>query len=132
MRIEQAIFNRLSTFAGLTALVGARIYPVRLPTRPDYPAISYFRVSRAANRTFGGNTPSASPRLQFDCWAKTYTGVKAIADQVIAALEGFSGTLGGPGGVDVQAIYLENEMDSDFEDSADLYHTILEFTVWHA
>ena len=131
MRIEQALFNRLCTHVGLTAVVGNRIYPVRLPLRADYPAISYFRVSRPTTRTFGGTVAGASPRFQFDCWAKSYADAKAVADQVIAALDGFSGTMGGPGGVEVQAVYLENEMDDDFVASADIYHTIVEFTFWH-
>ena len=61
MRIEQALFNRLSTFVGLTAIVGARIYPVRLPLHSSYPAVSYFRVSRPTRRTFGGQAAIASP-----------------------------------------------------------------------
>lgn len=132
MRIEQALYNRLSTHAGLAALVGSRIYPVRLPLRPDYPAVSYFRVSRSMRRAFGGTVSGQETRFQFDCWAKTYAGGKDVADQVIAALDGFSGTMGGSGGVEVQAVYLENEQDDDFEDSADLYHTIVEFMIWHS
>lgn len=132
MRLEQALYNRLSTYSALTALVGDRINPVRLPQGTAYPAVSYFRVSRPTRRTFGGNTAIASPRFQFDCWAKRYTDAKAVADQLIAALNNFSGTMGGTGGVEVQDIELMNEMDDDFLDTADLYHVVLEFTVWHS
>jgi hypothetical protein len=128
MRLEQALFNHLSTHAGLMAVVGDRIYPYKRPQGCAFPAVTYRRVSGARVRTFGGST--GKPRIQVDCCGKSYADAKAVADQVIAALEGFTGLLGGPGGVPVSGIQLDNELDDD-EPDAGVYTTILDFFVWH-
>lgn len=129
MRLEQAVFNRLSTYASLMALVSTRIYPLALPQNGTYPAVTYFRVSSPRIRTFGTNL-GASTRLQVSCWARSYLAAKGVADQVIAALDGFSGTLGGVGGVPVLALDLDNETDI-YEPETGLYHVPLDFTIWH-
>ena len=40
MAIEELIFTRLSGFGGLTALVGTRIFPNRMPQDVIFPAVS--------------------------------------------------------------------------------------------
>jgi len=60
----------------LTAVVGTRIYPPRLPENTILPAISFF--------TRGGTSspyipPLPEPSVQFDCWAKEYAGAPSSA-----------------------------------------------------
>lgn len=129
MTIEQALFNRLSTFAGLMALIDTRVFPVRLPQGVILPAATYSRVSGPVIRTMqGGANPN--PVFQVDCWAETYLAAKSVAGQVRDALDGFTGTLGGDSGVSVQCIYVTGEHD-EYEGPPELYRTILEVEIWH-
>jgi hypothetical protein len=157
MTLEQAVYNRLSTYQGLLDILGLTIgtsddltlitsdgyslvssvapsngtvFPVKLPQNPTLPAITFFQVSGSRIRTMGGNNLNGRPRWQVSCWARSYLAAKALADQVVLALDGFTGTLGGTGGVEVQGINLENEIDQD-EPEVGFYQVILDFTIWH-
>ncbi len=130
MLIEVALANQLLANTGVAALVSTRVYPVRLPQGGTYPAITYSKVSGSRIRTMGSHEDSANPRVQVSCWGKTYADAKGLANAVRIALDRFSGTLGGMGGVDVSAILLENELDLD-DPETKLYHVPLDFLVWY-
>ena len=127
MIIEEALFSHLSAFAGLTALVGTRIYPMLLPQQATLPAVTFMKVSNPYIRTFG-STIGAQPRFQFSCWATTYLGAKAVADQIKAALDFYAGTMGG--GVVVRAGLVENELD-DYDPETKRYHVPVDVILWH-
>jgi len=107
--IEAALRTHALASAPLVALVGGRIYPSVLPQNPTYPAITYFRVSGPRLYDHGGASGMAEARIQFDCWASTYSAVKAVAAALRVALSGYSGTVGG---VTIASIYLDSEIDS--------------------
>lgn len=130
MLIEVALARQLLDTVNVTALVVDRVYPVRLPQGGDYPAITYSKVSGGRIRTMGSNEAAANPRVQVSCWGKTYADAKGLANAVRIALDRFSGTLGGSGGVAVSAILLENELDLD-DPETKLYHVPLDFLVWY-
>jgi hypothetical protein len=95
MTIEASIYTRLSTFAGLTALVGTRIYRPILPTQVTLPAVAFFRVSAPREGyTMGTDGGMPRSRWQFTAWAETVDGgshgqdiADAVAAQIILALE---------------------------------------------
>lgn len=124
MTIEQAIYNYLTA-----APRSLTVYPVRLPQDPPLPAVTYTRVATPMIRTIRGGKVY-NPVFQFDCWAASYAGAKGLAASVRDALDGFSGLMGGVGGVQVQAIYINSEMD-DFEATPGIYRVIVEATIWH-
>lgn len=130
MLIEQAIFNHLSTDAGVAALVGTRVYPVMLPQGATLPAVTYMRVSSTRMRTFGAPRMGRVARFQFTVWATTYLSRGAIVAALIDALEGYSGTLGGVGGVDVLAIQQEGQLD-DYEPTAKVFQSACDFFITH-
>jgi hypothetical protein len=114
VNLQQSVFAYLSSHADVTAVVGGRIYPLVLPQKPTYPAITYFKVSEQRIRGLALDEPDQSrARVQFSCWGRTYDEAKAAADAVTAALKDYAGTLGGAGGVEV--------LDSEIEGDADLY-----------
>lgn len=127
MSIETALYGYLSTYAGLTALVSTRIYPLQLPPKPTLPAVTYAKVSGPRIRAMGNTNQGGRPRFQLLCWGETYAGSKAVAAQVQAALEGYSGVMGG---VTVRGIDQENEID-DHDPDTQRYFTILDFTIYH-
>ncbi len=128
MTLEQAIFNYLSSYAGLTALVSTRVYPVTLPQGATLPAVTFMRVSSRRMRTFGSARMGRVARVQLTVWAESYASRQAVAGQIIAALEGYDGTMGGVSGVVVLAVQGENEID-DYEPTAKVWQGALDFMI---
>lgn len=130
MTIEAAVIQHLLAHPGVAALVGDRIYPMRLPQRPTYPALTCQKVSGPRVTAKDGPAGLAQARMQVSCWAKSYPDAKAVAEQVRRALAGFSGVMGGAGGVKVEMTQLENEVDM-YEPETGIYHVPVDFVIWH-
>ena len=129
MTIEEALKSRLTSYAGLAALIGSRAFPMALPENPTLPAVVYQRISGTREQALGGSTGLARPRFQVIVWATTYAQARAAATQVRLALDGWDGVLGGTGGVQA-SITLLNEIDA-VQTDPEQYGAILDFGVWH-
>lgn len=88
MRAESVIYTLLTGNAGVTALVGAKIYPGRLPQNTVMPAISYELVSGheilPINAQAGGVLLRS--RVQVTVLAKSYAETKAVHEAARKAL----------------------------------------------
>jgi len=131
MLIEQALKTYLEAQSGLIALVPAdRIYFVHAPQDTQTPYIVFFKVSGPRLHSHDGSSELANPRFQFSVFATTYYSCKQIAAQLQAALQGYSGTMGGGSGVAVGSCFYENETD-DYETDTKLYHVAVDYILWH-
>jgi hypothetical protein len=75
----------LAANAGLTAIVGTRIYCPRLPEDATLPALGFF----IRGGTSSPYTPEiTSPSFQFDCWANSSIGARALYRALYDALQG--------------------------------------------
>lgn len=124
MTIAEALRSILVTAA--TTAEG-RIYPKVLPPGVILPAISYSRISTPRVRSLTGFSHLAMPRFQFTAWAETYAGAKALVDEMIAALDGYVGTVDS---VEIQSSHIENEVDMYIPDSG-IYGMPTDFIVAH-
>lgn len=112
--IEASLFTRLSTHAGLSALVSTRVYPFHLPQNPTYPAVSFTKVSSERISAMGSDTGVVRKRFQVSAWGQkngAKSGVENVYDvavQIRAALQRWSGTVGG---VVIQDTFIVNELD---------------------
>lgn len=135
MNVDEALFSHLSTTAGITALVGTRIYPIVMPPGVALPAISLQKISTERIHAFQQDTGMASASFQVSAWAKTdtvkkgYAHTQACANAVRLALQNYSGTMGGAGGVVVGAVSIENEMD-DYDAASDVYAVHQDYEIW--
>lgn len=110
MTIEDGLVALLLADSGVSALVGTRIYPLKLPQDDGLPAIRFQRISGERVRTLDGPTGLVRPRIQIDAYGKTYAEAKAVAEAVEALLDGYSG----PAGTDqIEAVSLETDRDLD-------------------
>lgn len=130
MTIEEAISAHLAADAGVSSLVGNRVYPAVAPQKPEVPYIVYTRISSAREHSHDGASGLARPRFQFDCASRSYIGAMELSNAVRLALDAFQGTMGGSGGVDVHAVFIEDEQDS-YDDELKLYWRSLDFIIWH-
>jgi len=122
--IEQSLETYLKNYADLTALVGTRIYPAKLPQNFTPPAITYSRISSSRYYSHSGPSGLARPRFQLSCWAEHYGEAKQVAEQVRAALEAWPATK------TVQAAFVVNELDG-YEPETKLYHVPVDVIFWH-
>jgi len=131
VNLEESLYAYLKAYAGLSALVGSRIYPLILPQPPTLPAVTYFKVSLVNKRTLA--SPSnvlKQVRVQFSCWADTYSEAKSVAAQVKLALQDFRGEMGGAGGVQVLDGNIINEQDL-YETDTGIYHVPVDVLIMH-
>lgn len=124
MSVEDVLVTRLLAHAGTAALIVDRVHPNFISQNSPMPAVSYARISALRTLAMGVNPGLVSARFQFDAWAKDYTGVRDLAEQLRLALERFN-SLGPPV---IQDIFFENEVDL-YEDQTKTHHVALDFRV---
>ncbi|MCX6023000.1 MAG: DUF3168 domain-containing protein [Chloroflexi bacterium] len=127
--IEEGIAARMTGFSGLSALVAARVYPVRLPQGATLPAVTYQRVSGQRTHTVGGRSNLARHRYQMSCWADSHKVAAAVAEQVRLCWDGFVGVIGTSPGLSVQAL-VDNDQDMD-DPETQTYHIPVDVLIWY-
>lgn len=124
MSIETELYTYLSTYAGLTALVSTRIYPLVAPQKIQEPYCTFQKISSSRQYSHGGYSGLQRPRMQVTCYAPTYEAAKAISVQVIAAVEAW------PGAANIQATFVENETDL-YNPDTELYQVPVDFFCYY-
>lgn len=117
--------------AGVSALVGARVYPVRVPDEvwdspSERPCVAYRTSGVDRGQTFCATDTLKAERVEVDCYARTYDGARDLAT-AISQMVDFRGQVGetlfGP-------VLLDSEVDlMDLEPG--LFRRLLIFTVWN-
>lgn len=126
--IGEVVYTKLTGYAGLSALIGGRVYPGQLPQRPSLPAITYQRVSTTAvaTRDNSGYASLERPRFQFDCWGATRKEARTVA----AALRHALATFPQASSPRVDVALLANDFD-DYEPDTDRHRVIMDVFVWY-
>lgn len=123
--IYEALYSRLSGFAGLTALVGTRIYPNRAVQDAARPYVVFRRVTSRRHSSFGADDGVVEARFQVDVFDEDHASAQAVREQVRQALQRWSGT---EASTVVQDTYFEGETDL-YEDDRDLHHLADDYRV---
>jgi hypothetical protein len=111
MTLEEALYYHLVNNAGVAALITTRVYPNVIPEDVAQPAAAYQVISRIPILHHNGPSGLETVRVQITCRATTYAVAKSVAVAIVTALDGFSGAMGGVGGVTVEYSHVENEQD---------------------
>lgn len=121
-------------FAFLSAVgtsAGSRIYPNHMPQGATMPAVKYFQVSDPLEMTHGGLSALRHPRYQLECYANGddgYLDAKKLADQVIAALVGYTGAMGN---ATAYAGFMDENARDNYDPDLDRHWVNLDVTIWH-
>lgn len=91
--IQADIFTALSNSSAVTAISGARIYPVRLPRDTALPAVVYFIPSTDSVNSMSGDSGVDNNSIQISSWAKDYKTAHLLANAVRASLSGIKATI---------------------------------------
>ena len=126
MELEESIYSYLSNYAGLTALVDKKIFPLIVPENVILPAVIYQQISSIITESIYRDDGTAWVNVQFKILGTSYSNSKAIAKQVKTAFFNFSGVMGS-GGVNVGAVRRISD-DLDFYDDEKEYSIIQEYS----
>lgn len=135
MEFNTALFNYLSGYSGISDLVSNRIYPDDLPQDPTYPAIVYSLTDEDEIETF--STPDSNligVIYEFEVHASTRAEAESIAKQLRLAFKNYSGTMGGEGGITVEAVEkMGRDSDTDYDPSGQVIAqiAIVDFKIWY-
>jgi len=129
--IGQALKARLTGYAGLSALIGSRVYPLRLPQGATLPAVTYQRISNLYLSSHDNAGGTARPRFQFNCWGLTYASAQAVNIQLRAALNGYKGTVT----VGLETLRIQGALIADEREDADpdsgLWWISADYFIWY-
>ena len=128
--IESGLFAFLTANTGISALVGARIYPLKIPEGATLPALVYHKINGPSEHSKDGDMSLNHPRFQLTCWATKYADAKAVRTAVATALNGFvnGSTMGGA--VVVDQIIVDNDADL-FDPQTLEFGASIDAIIWH-
>jgi hypothetical protein len=125
----------LATKAGVTALVGTRIFPVVLPQGYDLSqgaALTYRVLSRPSSHLINGIDGICRARIEFSAFAALYETAEQVADAVrMSGLPGFVGLMGDK---QIESVQLSDGGDTYDESPSDggqshRYVTVFDYLV---
>ena len=115
------LVSALENAAAVSALVGARIYPLTLPQGVTLPAIRYQLISSPLDASHSGATALEHPRIQFSVYASTHLTASRVSRAVSNALHAKE-IAGGPSFVDLGP--------EDYDPETELFIRHLDVTIW--
>lgn len=129
--MEEALLERLTSDGAITTLVGNRVTWMSRPQATGLPSVTLQRVTGGPLYTNDGEAGLSEGRVQIDCWAKTYTSVKAVARAVRTRLSALRDTVDG---VRFATVMLDSEQDlrEGGSNAAEYLHRVrMDFIIWH-
>jgi hypothetical protein len=123
MTIEGALLQRIKAFGDVADIAGDRVFPVLLPERVRFPAVTYQRITTVRDYTTTGPVALDRVRMQYDVWAMTYPECKALQRAIVAAIEGAGD------GDPIDSVRLDTAFDG-YESEARVYRVSLDFIVF--
>lgn len=96
--VDDSIYDRLTSFTGITDLVGTNIWKEEVPEEntplpsDSFSALVYFRVSDVADQSIDGDVLLNTARFQFSCLSNISSRTaRLLSVQVRLALQGYHG-----------------------------------------
>lgn len=127
--LRPALVDFILADNGIVAVVGSRVFPLKIPQSVDQTSIVYTRVSGLSGHHMAGRDGLARARIQVDCWSKSADASSSLANLVKDRLDGYRGVMGaGPTAVDVQGLFFSDERES-FDDTVKMYNTGRDYSI---
>lgn len=128
MSLESGLVSLLTADSGVSALVGSRVYPDKLPDSPTLPALTYQVASLTPRYAHSGDADLDTVRVQVNCWAVTRTTAVTVRDAVRTAVSGYRGTTGD--GTVFDRVSIENQ-NYEIDTSLNQYAVITDLLITH-
>ena len=125
MPVEAALTTYLKSVSEITGIIGegdsARIYPLALPQKPAYPAVTYQVISSPRHH----DVDIAYPRIQYTAFARTYSQAKELSELLRIHLQRFKGVLSG---ISIKQIQYINAVEF-YQGDARIYYIPQDFKI---
>lgn len=89
--LEISLRNLLLNDTNVSARVAYRVYHLEMHQNTIYPAITFSRVGTNRGHTLNGPSGFAVASFSVECWAENGVDAIELKDDVITALDGWSG-----------------------------------------
>jgi len=120
---DESVRNILLSSPPVVALVGLRVYPLKLPVEPTFPAITYQRISTPDRQYHTmGDSHLYKAHYIVSCWAMSHDAARAVGEAAIDILSGYRGTY-------ASSIIVFDDMDDEEPDTG-RYRTLLHIYLW--
>ena len=113
----------LSSYVGLTALVGDRIYTGQAPQGTVKPYVVHFTISDIPDYTLTGRTKARQVSMQISCFASSLSSAEAVETQVVDALDSWPDA-----NRQIRLAKIESRYDLTEQDT-DLFHRAIDTTI---
>jgi hypothetical protein len=90
--LDEGLFDHLTSYAGLSALVGTRIHPDYFPEEEQLPAIAYALEDDRSMHTQQGPSSLRQAIYRLDVWADTVAETTEVMRLLCEALDGYRGS----------------------------------------
>lgn len=117
---EKALLRTLQEDAGLSALVGSKVFPLAIPAGNYLPCVTFQRLGGRPANILSGHSGLEELDLLIDAWARDYHEAKAVARAVRAAMPANGAQFGA---------HLIEDQDL-YEDGTNYFRVSMEFKVW--
>lgn len=114
-------------------LIGPRMYPMTLPQKPQFPAVTYQVISALRKPTMLHEDNLPLTRIQIDSWALTMYDAVQVDEAIRSLFHNYTRIeMGGSGspGVLVAGVFVEDHR-TDYEPDTLLYRVSRDYKVFH-
>lgn len=120
--IRPALRSFLLSYSPISDVVGARVFPIKLPQGTTADSIVYNRISGAGDYTLQGLSGFANNRMQIDAWAPTADKATTLANLIRDRIDGYRGEMGtdSPPAITVHGVFMADQRE-DYDDEAQLH-----------
>lgn len=118
--IGEDIYSQLSSYAGLTALVSARIYRQVMPQNVVYPSVSFHQIGESPIYNLKEESGLTDSRWQLSIWAKLPSTAANVAEQCKLAMAAAS----------TYKSIRNFQIEQPYDFKEEIYHTTIDFAVW--
>lgn len=108
--IRAGLRTFLQADAAVAALVGTRVYPVKLPQGVKDASLVYNEISGQSDHHMEGPSGLVTVRMQIAAWAQSADAAHALFLAVKEAIDGYRGMMGS---VEVQGVFIDSWRDLD-------------------
>lgn len=126
--ISDHLNTYLNAQSSITSIVSTRIYPVILPQKPTYPAITYRDDDHDVDETFAGQSGPTDSIYSIDAWATTYAGTTTLGNAIRTALVNTAEAFGG---INIHKCILITGPATFYEDAVEAYRQTQTFIISH-
>lgn len=130
MILDEAIRTYLLSKPAFATPISSRLYDIAAPQNAPYPHVTFNQMSGDRVRSLSGSSGLNRATFQFHFWGKKPAESKNISEQFRLVLDGFRGQMGGPGGLNIQAVFVEDDIDL-YDDEAFIFHVVRKVVIWH-